>query len=64
MQGKPQPTQWTMEFHHPRPEIFRLHQFLAREGLGGNIAIKLTDSLIQKSNLSSLLISYTFVVVK
>ena len=58
MQGKPQPTQWTMEFHRPRPEIFRLHQFLARVGLRGYISIKLTDPLIQKNNWSPLLILY------
>ena len=56
MQGKPQLTQGTMEFHHPHPEIFRLHQFLARVGLRGYISIKLTDQLIQKSNWSPLLI--------
>ena len=50
MQGKPQLTQGTMEFHHPHPEIFHLHQFLARVGLRGYISIKLTDQLIQKSN--------------
>ena len=50
MQGKRQLTQGTMEFHHPHPEIFRLHQFLARVGLKGYISIKLTDQLIQKNN--------------
>ena len=48
MQEKRQLTRGTMEFHHPHPEIFRLHQFLARVGLRGYISIKLTDQLIQK----------------